>query len=199
MPIFAENFSKRAPGINPVVERIPPGMRAMTIRVDATSSVEGWAGSGSIVDVLLITHEKTSVIAEQVKVLSAERVVVPVEGAASPQVPSTVTLLVNQDQCLAINTAIPLGKIAFALRSPEDQDGWISAQYTAEKLRGRGALLEGDKSGISGFFSISGKKGAKSFALSGGKWVETEIVPEGFRVMEQKDSIHAAEEYRPHP
>ena len=133
MPLFAENFSKRMPGINPVVERIPPGMRAMTIRVDATSAVEGWAGSGSVVDVLLVTHDKTAVIAEQVKVLSAERVVTPVEGASSPQVPSTATLLVNQEQCLAINTAIPLGKIAFALRSP----GWMDecAVYSRSSAR----------------------------------------------------------------
>lgn len=77
------------------------------MRVDATSSVEGWAGSGSLVDVLLIQKDRTTVVAEKVKVLSSERSSSPVEGGASPSVPSTATLLVTQEQCLAINTAIP--------------------------------------------------------------------------------------------
>jgi Flp pilus assembly protein CpaB len=185
LPLFLSNFNRRNTGLNSVIERIPPGMRAMTIRVDATSAVEGWAGSGSFVDVLLIAHERTSVIAEQVKILSAERIVEPVEGAASPQVPSTVTLLVNQEQCLAINTAIPLGKIAFALRSPDDQEGWDSPQYSAERFKGKGAAIESEKQGVSGYISVSDHNGGKSFALSDGKWIETSIVPEGFRVMDE--------------
>ena len=202
LPLFPENFSHRFAGSNPVIERIPPGMRAMTIKVDATSAVEGWAGSGSVVDVLLIAHEKTSVIAEQVKILSAERIVAPVEGAASPQVPSTVTLLVNQEQCLAINTAIPLGKIAFALRSPDDREGWETAQYSAERFKGRGGAVESEKRGVSGFISVAGK----SFALSEGRWMETEVVPEGFRVMDgarskvaanTEEGEDAAQEHRP--
>jgi Flp pilus assembly protein CpaB len=191
LPLFSENFSHRPTGLNSVVERIPPGMRAMTIKVDATSSVEGWAGSGSIVDVLLIAHEQTSVIAEKVKVLSAERVVAPVEGAASPQVPSTVTLLVDQEQCLAINTAIPLGKIAFALRSPDDQDGWESAQYSADRFKGREGAVSNERQGVRGYFSVAGQKGSKSFALTEGKWIETEVVPEGFRVMNNKTKVVA--------
>ena len=185
LPLFAGNFNKRVTGLNSVIERIPPGMRAMTIKVDATSAVEGWAGSGSVVDVLLIAHERTSVIAEQVKILSAERVVEPVEGAASPQVPSTVTLLVNQEQCLAINTAIPLGKIAFALRSPDDREGWETAQYSADRFKAKGGAVESEKRGVSGYISVSGLNGGKSFALSDGKWIQTAIVPEGFRVMDE--------------
>ena len=185
LPLFAGNFNRRASGVNSVVERIPPGMRAMTIKVDATSAVEGWAGSGSVVDVLLIAHERTSVIAEQVKILSAERIVEPVEGAASPQVPSTVTLLVNQEQCLAINTAIPLGKIAFALRSPDDQENWDTPQYSAERFKNKGSRSDNEKQAVSGYISVSGKNGGKSFALSAGKWIETSIVPEGFRVMDE--------------
>lgn len=185
LPLFTGNFNKRVSGLNSVIERIPAGMRAMTIKVDATSAVEGWAGSGSVVDVLLIAHERTSVIAEQVKILSAERVVEPVEGATSPQVPSTVTLLVDQEQCLAINTAIPLGKIAFALRSPDDQAGWETAQYSADRFKGKGAAVESEKRGVSGYISVSGQNGGKSFALSGGKWVQTAVVPEGFRVMDE--------------
>lgn len=182
MPLFEPNFALRPIGTNPVVERIPKGMRAITVRVDATSSVEGWAGSGSLVDVLLIGHDRTSVIAEQVRVLSAERVVMPIDGSSAPHVPSTATLLVTQDQCLAINTAIPLGKIAFALRSPDDRSMWQRSQFTAELLRNRPSDAHSEREGIKGLLTINDQGGAKTYALSGNRWIATDIVPEGFRL-----------------
>jgi len=182
LPLFEANFSRTSLSSNPVLDRIPQGMRAMTIKVDATSAVEGWAGSGSVVDVLMIGKDKTTVIAERVKILSAERSVVPIEGQSSPTVPTTVTLLVTQEQCLAINTAIPLGRIAFALRSTRDEEAWNDTHYTADQLSGSPAYQaqKGDK--VIGVVSIKDKDGQNSsaFALTGGKWVKTEVVPEGF-------------------
>ena len=186
LPLFRENLNVGVTLTNPVIERIPPGMRAMTIRVDETSAVEGWAGSGSIVDVLLVQAQQTAVIAERVKILSAERNVAPVEGAASPTVPTTVTLLVTQEQCLAINTAIPLGKIAFALRSTKDEDGWSSTAFTAANLRG-GPRTPEARSAISGFARVDDPEGGRSFALTDGKWISTDIVPEGFLVGEKRE------------
>ena len=58
----------------------------------------------------------------------------------------------------------------------------MSAQYTADRLRGKGTAIETNPAGITGFLSIPSKNGDRSFALSGGKWVETEVIPEGFRV-----------------
>ena len=179
LPIFAENFSAQASANNPVVERIPPGMRAMTVRVDATSSVEGWAGSGSIVDVLLIEKERTAVVAEKVKILSAERSVSPVEGSSSPNVPSTVTLLVTQEQCLAINTAVPLGHIAFALRSSRDEAAWMTTSFSAQRLRERPQAAAQDEI-ITGFASVQDAEAVRSYALSEGRWVRSESVPDGF-------------------
>lgn len=183
LPLFSKNFGSQIGGENAVVEKIPPGMRAMTISVDATSSVEGWAGSGSTVDVLLIEKDRTSVVAEKVRILSAERSVHPVEGASSPAVPSTVTLLVSQDQCLAINTAIPLGKIAFALRSARDEERWTTTTYTAERLKGSPGA--GAKRGIiNGYVALSQGAERRQFALVDGKWMSSEIKPEGFLVGE---------------
>ncbi len=179
LPIYAANFSKIGGGRNPVLEKIPPGMRAMTIKVDATTAVEGWAGSGSIVDVLLIEKEKTTVIAEKVQILSAERSVSPVEGASAPSVPSTVTLLVTQEQCLAINTGIPLGRIAFALRSNRDDESWRDVVYTTDRLKAGPAISE-EKVNITGYVSVKDEGEDRSFALSNGKWIRTEVVPEGF-------------------
>lgn len=182
LPLFESNFGRIGDAKNPVVERIPAGMRAMTVRVDATSAVEGWAGSGSIVDVLLVGKDRTTVIAEKVKILSAERSLSPVESASSPQVPSTVTLLVTQEQCLAINTAIPNGRIAFALRSSRDEENWEDTYFVAERLRGPNAASKSDRSSVNGYVSYSSEGGNRSFALTNGRWVKTEAVPEGFGV-----------------
>ncbi len=179
LPLFRENFIiGGAGGINPVIESIPPGMRAMTVRVDATTAVEGWAGSGSVVDVLLVEKDRTAVVAEKVRVLSAERSVSPVEGAAAPSVPTTVTLLVTQEQCLAINTAIPRGKIAFALRSVRDEERWNDTIFTAENLKSLNT--DEQKAQINGFVSIKGAEGNANFALTDGRWTKTSIVPQGF-------------------
>ncbi len=178
LPLFAANLSLTAHRSNPVIEQIPAGMRAITLHVDATSAVEGWAGSGTIVDVLLVEKDRTSVIAERVKVLSAERVVAPVEGAAAPQVPSTVTLLVTQEQALAISTAVPRGRIAFALRSLSDDQSWHDKSFSAERLHGRAA---GKRSAaITGYAAVRTESGERRFALSDGSWVQSEVIPEGF-------------------
>ena len=181
LPLFRENFSAAGGAVNPVVERIPPGMRAMTIRVDATSAVEGWAGSGSTVDVLLVERDSTTVVAEKVRVLSAERSVAPVEGAAAPSVPSTITLLVSQEQCLAINTAIPRGKIAFALRSTKDEESWQSTSFTAEKLKSAFSIPD-KRAQVTGYVEVVEPNSRRSFALADGRWTRTERIPEGFLV-----------------
>ncbi len=184
LPLFRKNVSLNGGASNPVIERIPDGMRAMTIRVDATSAVEGWAGSGAVVDVLLAEKDRTSVVAEKVKILSAERSVSPVQGVDSPNVPSTVTLLVTQEQCLAINTAIPLGKIAFALRSTQDGGNWGRTEFSATHLKGGGVPMR-RQSEVRGYVTIKGKED-QSFALTDGKWTSTEVIPEGFLASEKE-------------
>lgn len=179
VPLLRSQFAVNSGPENPVADSIPPGMRAMTVKVDATSAVEGWAGSGSIVDVLLVEKDRTSVIAEKVKVLSAERSVSPVDGRTSPNVPSTVTLLTSQEQCLAINTAIPLGRIAFALRSAKDEDRWLNPSFSSERFRGGAAQTRAPEP-VSGYAAVKDESKPRVFALSSGRWVRTEVFPEGF-------------------
>ncbi len=181
MPLFKENFTTAGNSLNPVIESIPAGMRAMTIKVDATSAVEGWAGSGSVVDVLLVDKTQTIVIAEHVKILSSERSVAPVEGQVAPNVPSTVTLLVTQEQCLKINTAIPRGKIAFALRSFSDQDSWQDPVLTAANLM----QIKGDDSeasDVQGYLEVGDSDDQDKYVFVNGKWLKTPERPKGFFV-----------------
>lgn len=111
---------------NHVSSAIPPGMRGITVRVDAESAVEGWAQSGNYVDVYLVRATKdgaleTRVIAENIKILSAERSALPAASdQIAPKAPSTVTLLVAQEDALKIKTATNLGKLTFALRGTSD-------------------------------------------------------------------------------
>ncbi|MCB0333624.1 MAG: Flp pilus assembly protein CpaB, partial [Bdellovibrionales bacterium] len=73
LPLFQKNVSLSGGASNPVIERIPEGMRAISVRVDATAAVEGWARAGAIVDVFLVKKAGATVVAEKVKILSAER------------------------------------------------------------------------------------------------------------------------------
>jgi Flp pilus assembly protein CpaB len=179
LPIMEGNLAGADEAANPVVGRIPPGMRAMTVRVDATSAVEGWARSGSVVDVLLVEKSRTTVIAEQVKVISAERSLSPVDaGASKTGVPTTVTLLVTQEQCLAINTAVPLGKIAFALRSLRDEESWRSTHFSSDDLSD--GTKEGAKARIGGVIAFGSGSERKQYALVDGAWIQADTLPPGF-------------------
>lgn len=181
LPIFSANLRQiGSVSLNAVEEKIPPGMRAMTIKVDATIAVEGWAAPGSVVDVLLVQEDKTTVVAERVKILSAERSVEELQEGG-PRVPSTVTVLVTQEQCLAINTAIPLGRIAFALRSSQDEESWNSRTFTAANLN-----KTRKEASVSGFVSVQGEEGARSYALSDGKWIVADTKPDGFLISEER-------------
>jgi Flp pilus assembly protein CpaB len=162
-------------GPNAVVERIPPGMRAITVKVDATASVEGWAGSGSTVDVLLIEKSRSSVVAEKVRVLSAERSVSPLENGAIPNVPSTVTLLVSQEQA-----AVPLGRITFALRNVADEAPWKSTTYSADRILVPESSDSRRGNAVTGYASVKEGGSVRRFALANGKWLPTSSPPDGF-------------------
>ncbi len=173
LPLYKSNISLSASASNPVIEKIPQGMRAITVRADATTAVEGWAAAGAIVDVLLVTKERSSVVAEMVKILSAERNTTS-NAVASPEIPSTVTLLVSQEQALAINTATNNGKIAFALRSLNDSENWGVQSFDSSSLN---RSASSSKPSVGGYIKVDGKEG---FTLVDGKWVSTSIKPEGF-------------------
>jgi Flp pilus assembly protein CpaB len=181
LPILEVNLGTDEEASNPLVGRIPSGMRAMTVRVDVTSAVEGWARSGSIVDVLLVEKSRTQVVAERVKIISTER---SLSGAVSldttAAIPNTVTLLVTQEQCLAINTAVAVGKIAFALRSGADSDSWRDGEFNAADL----SNSEGKKrkAKVEGVVSVGRGDERRRYALVEGKWIPAESMPAGFFV-----------------
>ena len=141
------------------------------------------------VDQLKITKKENIDIGKRVavKILSAERNVQPVQGGASPHIPSTVTLLVTQEQSLAINTAIPLGKLAFALRSLSDEGSWGDTRFQSERLKNLPRSAQSER--ISGYVELKDGGDGRSFALTHRGWVPTEAVPPGFLSTNQRQEL----------
>jgi Flp pilus assembly protein CpaB len=144
LPIPISAVAVGAADANAVVEGIPAGFRAITVRVDAESAVEGWARSGNYVDVIVLRQSndrevgvEAKIIAENVKILSAGRSTEPLSGQGSaPNAPPTVTLLVSQEDALKIKTAANVGKLTFSLRGVGDSSPSVSLAMNQKSLLG---------------------------------------------------------------
>ncbi len=142
LPVPLSALAKESQDSNVVIEEIPAGMRAITVKVDVESAVEGWARSGSYVDVILLRNDReegagmlAKVIAENVRILSAGRSTLPLSGETSaPQAPGTVTLLVSQQEALTIKTASSIGKLTFSLRGVGDQTRTVARTLRQQEL-----------------------------------------------------------------
>jgi len=104
---------------------IPPGMRAVPVRVNEVIGVSGWVTPGTRVDVLLTGNssgageQQTTTVLENVAVIangkSLER-----SSAGEPQTSTVITLLVSPDDAQKLTLASTQGKIQLALRNPLD-------------------------------------------------------------------------------
>lgn len=104
---------------------IPPGMRAVSVRVNDTTSVSGFVQPGTRVDVLLTgnpqgsNEQQTTTVLENVAVIATgtrlER-----NSAGEPQSAPVVTLLVSPDDAEKLTLASSQGHIQLALRNPLD-------------------------------------------------------------------------------
>jgi len=104
---------------------IPPGMRAVSVRVNDTTSVSGFVQPGTRVDVLLTgnpqgsNEQQTTTVLENVAVIATgqrlER-----NSAGEAQSAPVVTLLVSPDDAERLTLASSQGHIQLALRNPLD-------------------------------------------------------------------------------
>lgn len=170
-PVRASQVESSRKLASALQERIPAGMRAMTLSVDATASIEGWVMPGATIDVLLVRQNGiTQVIAERVKVLSVGG---QLESKIdTPTVAKTITLLVNQEQALAIASALPLGRLAFTLRGVQDDQTWRIKQFEADRL---GAKEEPSYK-LEGYVKFKDESGKESvYTVADGKLVAAEV------------------------
>jgi pilus assembly protein CpaB len=125
---------------------IPPGMRAISVRVNDTSSVAGFVLPGTRVDVLLTgnpegsNEQQTTTVLENVAVIAnGSRLERSANGEA--QNAPVITLLVSPDDAEKLTLATNQGHIQLALRNPTDTKQTDVAAVRSRALYG-GALLE---------------------------------------------------------
>src|ERR1700733_2492694 len=109
---------------------IPPGMRAVSVRVNEVVSVAGFVGPGTRVDILLTgtpngsSESQTTTVLQNVAVIASGQ---RLERSASGDAQNTpvITLLVSPDDAERLTLASSEGRIQLALRNPLDtrQDG----------------------------------------------------------------------------
>ncbi|HXY11171.1 MAG TPA: Flp pilus assembly protein CpaB [Terriglobales bacterium] len=105
---------------------IPPGMRAVSVRVNDTSSVSGFVLPGTRVDVLLTgepqgsTQTQTTTVLENVMVLANGPRLERAPNGGEAVATSVITLLVSPDDAQKLTLATNQGRIQLALRNPLD-------------------------------------------------------------------------------
>jgi pilus assembly protein CpaB len=112
---------------------IPPGMRAVSVRVNEVVSVAGFVGPGTRVDVLLTGtpngsgESQTTTVLQNVAVIAAGKSLERNAAGESMNVP-VITLLVSPDDAERLTLASTEGHIQLALRNPLDtQQGDLNA------------------------------------------------------------------------
>jgi pilus assembly protein CpaB len=125
-PILPGKLAPReaGPGLPPA---IPPGMRAVSVRVNDVISVAGYVLPGTHVDVLAtasptqqVQDTTTKVVLTNVPVLAAGTRLEQDQKDGKPVQVSVVTLLVSPEQSERLALASTEGKVQLALRNPLD-------------------------------------------------------------------------------
>lgn len=102
--------------------KIPQGSRAVTIRVDDISSIEGWARPGAKVDVLWTTivggQQKLITLVENAEVISSNGVMNNDQVAG--KAPGSVTLLVTEEDSKKVIFSSSSGSLSLSLRNDQD-------------------------------------------------------------------------------
>jgi len=125
-PLTANNIASKEAGAG-LPPTIPPGMRAISVKVNEVIGVAGFVVPGTRVDVMVILAQGESrlsrVVVSNVTVLTAGTRYdqeIAKEGGALPS--SVVTLLVTPKDAELIGLAASQGQIMLTLRNPLDVD-----------------------------------------------------------------------------
>jgi pilus assembly protein CpaB len=116
--LAGENGGSGLPGL------IPPGMRAVSVRVNEVVAVAGFVVPGTRVDVLLTGtpgggEQQTTTVLENVAVIAAGQRLERSASGEAQQVP-VITLLVSPEDAQKVTLASTEGRIQLTLRNPLD-------------------------------------------------------------------------------
>ncbi len=104
---------------------IPPGMRAVSVRVNEVVSVAGFVGPGTRVDILLTgtpngsSEDQTTTVLQNVAVIASGHTLER-NAAGEAQNTPVITLLVSPDDAERLTLASSEGHIQLSLRNPLD-------------------------------------------------------------------------------
>lgn len=118
--LAAENAGAGLPSM------IPPGMRAVSVRVNDVVSVAGFVQPGTRVDVLLTGNpgnsgeRQTTTVLENVAVIAVGKSLLERLTSGDTQSAPVITLLVSPDDAQKLALAGQEGRIQLALRNPLD-------------------------------------------------------------------------------
>ncbi len=121
---------------------IPPGMRAISIRVNDVIGVAGFVVPGTRVDVVVTARQDnnetmTRVVVSNLQVLTAGTRYDAEEAREGKPIPTTVvTLLVTPQDAERIALASNQGTITLALRNPLDQNPTVTTGIRTNALMG---------------------------------------------------------------
>jgi pilus assembly protein CpaB len=125
---------------------IPPGLRAVSVRVNEVIGVAGYVLPGTHVDVVATvsptgqsTDMTSKVVLTNVQVLAAGTKMERDGDRDKPMPVSVVTLLVNPEEAERLTLASTEGKIQLALRNPLDKTMPVTAGIRPAALLGYGA------------------------------------------------------------
>jgi pilus assembly protein CpaB len=136
--LAAENGGSGLPSL------IPPGMRAVSVRVNEVVAVAGFVVPGTRVDVFLTgnpqgsSESQTTTVLENVLVIAAGQKLER-NSAGEPQSTPVITLLVSPDDAQKLTLASSQGHIQLALRNPVDTKQLDIPPARANGLYNRGA------------------------------------------------------------
>src|SRR6478672_10731096 len=126
-PILPMKLSSKEAGAG-LPPAIPPGLRAVSVRVNEVIGVAGYVLPGTRVDVVATvspsgqqTDMTSKVILTNVQVLAAGTKIERDTDRNKPMPVTVVTLLVNPDEAERLTLASSEGKIQLALRNPLDK------------------------------------------------------------------------------
>ncbi|MFN8391553.1 MAG: Flp pilus assembly protein CpaB [Bdellovibrionota bacterium] len=191
-PVMRENVSNTPP-LGNVADLVKPGYRAVTIEVDATSGVEGWATAGAHVDIV-VTYldgtdgkKKSQIAIEDAVVLSfnrnTERMAKDSSDARISSI-ATVTLSLPTLDAVKLHTARSMGKVSLMLRSVDDVKGVGHTEVTPEDFKTGSTKPQQQEAknyrNVSGYASFVDKNGqTRELELKNGSlWSPNGMVPQ---------------------
>ncbi len=159
---------------------LTPGMRAVSVKTNATTGIAGFVFPGDRVD-LILTHKlksgkgtsrKTQQVSETVltgvRVLGVDQRTSDQKGKGKIRVPKTTTIEVTPKQVEMVAVARELGKLSFSLRSLaiEETTGLPAALPMGPARRGRTTTSASD---VSRLIGVAATYSSTVTVLRGGK------------------------------